>query len=167
MLRWRQRVRFAAGSRAVHGGANRCPPAATAPPTPNPQPFAVTQVYKLFGSSFGFMLATNVAEPQAQHATMLLACARDLLQQLEQARGRCGRADHACGWHASRQAPCCACLKLSYASTAHGAHALPWLLCILQVRLPCGTPLRPVMALSSGAITSGLLGTVSLTYQVG
>lgn len=37
----------------------------------------------------------------------------------------------------------------------------------VQVRLPCGTPLRPVMALSTGTVTSGLLGTVSLTYQVG
>ncbi|PRW61258.1 integral membrane single C2 domain isoform A [Chlorella sorokiniana] len=76
------------------------------------------KVYKLFGSSSGFMLATNVAEPDPRHATTLLSCARDLLEQLE------------------------------------------------QVRLPCGTPLRPVMALSTGPITSGLLGTVSLTYQL-
>jgi hypothetical protein len=59
-----------------------------------------------------------VAEPDPRHATTLLSCARDLLEQLE------------------------------------------------QVRLPCGTPLRPVMALSTGPITSGLLGTVSLTYQL-
>lgn len=36
-----------------------------------------------------------------------------------------------------------------------------------QVRLPCGRPLGVKMALSSGTITSGLLGSVSLTYQVG
>ena len=38
---------------------------------------------------------------------------------------------------------------------------------IPQVRLPCGRPLGVKMALSSGTITSGLLGSVSLTYQVG
>lgn len=46
------------------------------------------QVYKLFGSSFGFMLATNVAEPDPNHAATLLACARELLEALQQVPGR-------------------------------------------------------------------------------
>ncbi|PRW20206.1 Adenylate cyclase [Chlorella sorokiniana] len=76
------------------------------------------KVYKVQVGPLGFVLSTNVAEADAQHAATLLRCARELL--------------HVVG----------------------------------QVRLPCGQPLGLTMALSSGAITSGLLGTVSLTYQL-
>ena len=38
------------------------------------------------------MLATNVAEPERDHAATLLRCARELLHVLQQASGRVGRA---------------------------------------------------------------------------
>ncbi len=45
---------------------------------------------------------------------------------------------------------------------------LPQLACMpLQVRLPSGEALDVTLSLSSGAASSGLLGTTSLTYQVG
>lgn len=83
----RYKMRFMRCSRGSSRPIDRCPPTA---PAPSPPPH---QVYKLFGSPFGFMLSTNVAEPDPQHATTLLACARELLEQLEQASGaECGSA---------------------------------------------------------------------------
>jgi hypothetical protein len=40
------------------------------------------------------------------------------------------------------------------------------LLLLLQIRVTGTAPLDMVMVLASGAATSGLLGTTSLTYQV-
>jgi class 3 adenylate cyclase len=76
------------------------------------------RLYKLYGGAQGFMLSTNVAEPDADHATTLLEAARALLQVLP------------------------------------------------EVRLPNGEALDVIMALSSGPASSGLLGSVSLTYQL-
>ncbi|KAI7837250.1 hypothetical protein COHA_008936 [Chlorella ohadii] len=76
------------------------------------------KLYKLYGSSQGFMLSTNVAEPDDNHAFTLLGAARELLQVLP------------------------------------------------QVRLPSGEALDVTLSLSSGAASSGLLGTTSLTYQL-
>ena len=45
--------------------------------------------------------------------------------------------------------------------------ALDHCLHAVQVRLPNGEPLDVILALASGPASSGLLGTTSLTYQVG
>ena len=118
------------------------------------------------------MLATNVAEPDANHAATLLACARDLLHVLAQARARRRTRGH--GPAAGCWLGCSNCTagrrQLALPSPAHlltqhpcGRVPLLW----VQVRLPGGQALDVGMALASCPANSGLLGSVSLTYQVG
>ena len=153
-----------------------------APPPPAP----AIQVYKVQGGPLGFMLSTNVAEADAQHAATLLRCARELLHVVGQASGV------ACGERrGGGQGRSSAGMRLLYNQRLHWSTAcshlagrqadqrragtrrvlallafLPHDAQPLQVRLPCGQPLGLTMALSTGTITSGLLGSVSLTYQV-
>ena len=41
------------------------------------------QVFKLYGGAQGFLLATNVSEPDPNHAATLLRCAQQLMAQAE------------------------------------------------------------------------------------
>lgn len=47
---------------------------------PPPSPAVHQQVFKLYGGAQGFLLATNVAEPDANHAATMFAFAQRLMQ---------------------------------------------------------------------------------------
>ena len=139
------------------------------------------RVYKLYGGPHGFMISTGVAEADADHAATLLRFSLHLLQAAQSVSAAAAGAALAPG-------TCCGITAASAPSDPlPPAHMLPQpprtpplcslpvfpccslllLLMMLQIRLAGSVPLDLVMVMASGPATSGLLGTTSLTYQVG
>lgn len=105
------------------------------------------------------MVSSGVAEPDVRLAATLLRCALHLHTAAREVRPR----RSGCS---GRQV----CLLTTACAHTASLHCVPTACPAelpLQLRLPCGAPVDLCLSLASGEAYSGLLGTASLTYQVG
>lgn len=117
-------------------GSAGAPPASHHPASCQPRTnHTPCQVYKVHGGPLGFMLSTNVAEADAQHAATLLRCARELLHVL----GQASRAEVWGQWTRGLMRGCTPCGRLHLHGNRREAAAL--LPSSKDALVPADTPL--------------------------